>query len=177
MSLLPAKCVTPVRGSPTVRNRVKSRSFVFGYRRLVRTDLTKSSPIVKKKNVSQEKNPEEQPEQPGGRPSCKGMEEDDGEKVHPAAPTSPRPRPTRKACAGEQCNRHAYYGLPGGKPIFCAMHKEVGYVNVHNKMCSRQGCYKRPHYGNVGGKAVSCVTHKLPGERWRTQGQSMCVDI
>lgn len=70
----------------------------------------------------------------------------------------------RKACAGEQCDRHAYYGVPGGKPIFCALHKEVGYVNVHNKMCSRQGCYKRPHYGHVGGKAVSCVTHKLPGE-------------
>lgn len=71
----------------------------------------------------------------------------------------------RKSCAGEGCERHAYYGLPGGKPVYCALHKDVGYVNVHNKMCSRQGCYKRPHYGNPGGKAIYCVTHKDPGKR------------
>lgn len=71
----------------------------------------------------------------------------------------------RKACGEENCDRHAYYGLPGGKPVFCALHKDVGYVNVHNKMCSRPGCYKRPHYGNVGGKAIYCVTHKDPGKR------------
>lgn len=77
----------------------------------------------------------------------------------------------RKSCEGLDCTRHAYYGLPGGKPVYCALHKDVGYVNVHNKMCSKLGCYKRPHYGNPGGKAIFCVTHKEPGNLYTSVGE------
>jgi hypothetical protein len=67
-----------------------------------------------------------------------------------------------KRCAHEGCSKIPTFGLPGGRPSRCAVHKLEGMDDVkNNRRCEHEGCSKQPTFGLPGGRPSRCAVHKL----------------
>ncbi|CAM9390857.1 unnamed protein product, partial [Scytosiphon promiscuus] len=64
---------------------------------------------------------------------------------------------------GGGCTRQSSYGVEGGKPVLCTVHKKAGMVQVRTKTCKHQGCEKIPSYGFPYKSREYCKPHALKG--------------
>ncbi|CAM9235694.1 unnamed protein product, partial [Laminaria digitata] len=74
-------------------------------------------------------------------------------------------KPRNNICRveGGGCTRQSSYGMEGGKPVVCTLHKVPGMVQVRTKRCKHQGCEKIPSYGFSCKSREYCKPHALQG--------------
>jgi len=70
---------------------------------------------------------------------------------------------TNKTCSKKDCEKRAYYGLPGGKKQYCKDHKKEDMINLHHKMCIKKDCGKQACYALPGKTIEYCKDHKNDG--------------
>ncbi|CAN0456395.1 unnamed protein product, partial [Ectocarpus sp. 12 AP-2014] len=78
----------------------------------------------------------------------------------------PEMRPRNNICQveGGGCDRQSSFGVKGGKPILCTLHKGAGMVQqVRTKTCRHPGCEKTPSYGFPCKSREYCKPHALEG--------------
>ncbi|CAB1097034.1 unnamed protein product [Ectocarpus sp. CCAP 1310/34] len=77
----------------------------------------------------------------------------------------PEMRPRNNICQveGGGCDRQSSFGVKGGKPILCTLHKGAGMVQVRTKTCRHPGCEKTPSYGFSCKSRECCKPHALEG--------------
>eukprot|EP00752_Nemacystus_decipiens_P007352 g6575.t2 len=77
----------------------------------------------------------------------------------------PGMRPRNKICQveGGGCTRQSSFGVVGGKPVLCTVHKKPGMVQVRTKTCRHPGCDKIPSYGYPCKSREFCKPHALEG--------------
>jgi hypothetical protein len=75
---------------------------------------------------------------------------------------------TKPARGSAYCNvkgcpkRQSVYGLIGGRPTRCKIHKGPEMIDVKNPRCEDPGCKFQAHFGIAGGKKTHCSIHKPP---------------
>lgn len=63
-----------------------------------------------------------------------------------------------------ECNKSAYFNMPGIKAQYCVSHKSPSMVNVVDKLCIQENCVKRALYNTTAHTSpIYCLTHKLDG--------------
>ncbi|CAM9438469.1 unnamed protein product [Ectocarpus fasciculatus] len=77
----------------------------------------------------------------------------------------PEMRPRNNICQveGGGCDRQSSFGVKGGKPTLCTLHKGAGMVQVRTKTCRHPGCEKTPSYGFPCKSREYCKPHALEG--------------
>ena len=63
----------------------------------------------------------------------------------------------------EKCKTHAYFNIPGEKPLYCAKHRKEGMEDVLNKKCIEIDCKKIPYFNIPGEKPLYCAKHRKEG--------------
>ena len=95
-----------------------------------------------------------------GRPPSPSGGEPQGCITH--APAGTFKRVHGSWCKHPGCEKLPAFGLPGGKPQWCAAHKPPDAVNAVDKRCGHADCMKIPDYGLPGGQRQWCAAHKPP---------------
>ena len=68
-------------------------------------------------------------------------------------------------CIFENCQKQPIYGIKGSKNAeYCAEHKLLNYVDVHNKKCIYEKCQKRDTYIFPGFSPEYCKIHSKKKE-------------
>ena len=84
-----------------------------------------------------------------------------------------------KNCEFKGCKKVPYYNFKtkDEKPIYCAIHKLPGMVNLIHGICLFKGCIHKKlyKYKNPGEKAKYCSIHKLPGIIKPTKKYYKCI--
>ncbi len=53
-------------------------------------------------------------------------------------------------CKENECNKNAYYNLPGQSPVACGEHRTASMINVTLKPCAFPECITLPSYNFKG---------------------------
>ena len=89
------------------------------------------------------------------------------ELLHPSAANGRKGRRYDKRCQHPVCMTRACFGVPGGPPSHCSVHRLEGMRDVINKKCQHpEGCSTLATYGipgSGGGGVTHCSRHRLEG--------------